>query len=85
MKICPRCQKTYSDEGLNFCLDDGTILTQSATVDQSLPATIFLNQTPPTNPNQPFGVKAAHLADGTIRINFLYSRRRKNRKLGYGF
>ncbi|MBA4184169.1 MAG: hypothetical protein H0X49_09175, partial [Acidobacteria bacterium] len=32
-----------------------TILTQSATVDQSLPATIFLNQTPPTNPNQPFG------------------------------
>jgi hypothetical protein len=55
MKICPRCQKTYSDEGLNFCLDDGAVLTQSAVVDQSLPATVFLNQTPPTNPNQPFG------------------------------
>ncbi len=55
MKICPRCQKTYSDDGLNFCLDDGAVLTQSAVVDQSLPATVFLNQTPPTNPNQPFG------------------------------
>ncbi len=55
MKICPRCQKTYSDEGLNFCLDDGAVLTQSAVVDQSLPATVFLTQTPPTNPNQPFG------------------------------
>ncbi len=55
MKICPRCQKTFSDEGLNFCLDDGAVLTQSAVVDQSLPATVFLNQTPPTNPNQPFG------------------------------
>ncbi len=55
MKICPRCQKTYNDESLNFCLDDGAVLTHSAIVDQSLPATIFLNQTPPTSPNQPFG------------------------------
>jgi len=54
MKICPRCQKTYSDEGLNFCLDDGAVLTQSVVVDQSLPATVLLNQPPPTNPNQPF-------------------------------
>jgi len=55
MKICPRCQKTYSDEGLNFCLDDGAVLTQSVVTNQSLPATVLLNQTPPTNPNQPFG------------------------------
>ena len=84
MKICPRCQKTYSDEGLNFCLDDGAVLTQSAIVDQSLPATLLLNQTPPTNPNQPFGSQAAHRVDGTILIKFRCSRR-KNRKLGYGF
>jgi hypothetical protein len=27
MKVCPRCQKTYSDDNLNFCLEDGTVLT----------------------------------------------------------
>jgi len=55
MKICPRCQKTYSDDGLNFCLDDGAVLTQSAVGDNSLPATVLVNQAPATNPNQPFG------------------------------
>jgi hypothetical protein len=53
MKICPRCQKTYSDDGLNFCLDDGATLTQS--VDESIPATVLLNQPRPTNPNPSFG------------------------------
>jgi hypothetical protein len=27
MKRCPRCNKTYSDDTLNFCLDDGELLT----------------------------------------------------------
>ena len=26
MKKCPNCNKTYTDEALNFCLDDGTVL-----------------------------------------------------------
>ena len=26
MKRCPRCDKTYSDDTLNFCLDDGELL-----------------------------------------------------------
>lgn len=26
MKICPTCKKTYKDDGLNFCLDDGATL-----------------------------------------------------------
>ena len=26
MKQCPQCRRTYSDETLNFCLDDGSIL-----------------------------------------------------------
>ncbi len=26
MKICPQCRQTYSDDGLNFCLTDGSIL-----------------------------------------------------------
>jgi len=27
MKVCPRCKKTYGDDTLNFCLDDGELLT----------------------------------------------------------
>jgi hypothetical protein len=27
MKQCPKCHQTYSDEQLNFCLDDGEMLT----------------------------------------------------------
>ena len=27
MKICPNCRRTYDDDGLNFCLDDGSVLT----------------------------------------------------------
>ncbi len=26
MKKCPKCDRSYSDETLNFCLDDGTVL-----------------------------------------------------------
>ncbi|HSK71196.1 MAG TPA: hypothetical protein VK892_05840 [Pyrinomonadaceae bacterium] len=50
MKICPKCQKTYADESLNFCLDDGTVLT-STTVN-TIPETVFINQPRPTSPNQ---------------------------------
>ncbi len=50
MKICPKCQKTYTDENLNFCLDDGTVLTQSAA--DSMPATVLLNQPRVTSPSQ---------------------------------
>ena len=55
MKICPRCQKTYSDDGLNFCLDDGVSLTQSNAADDSIPATVMLNQPRSTSPNSSFG------------------------------
>lgn len=27
MKICPNCRQAYTDDGLNFCLNDGSILT----------------------------------------------------------
>ncbi len=45
MKICPRCQKTYSDENLNFCLEDGSILEQLGQT-----ATIQMNQPRMTQP-----------------------------------
>ena len=63
MKICTICQKTYSDENLNFCLDDGGTLTQ---INDNPPPTMLMNTTRQTNPNwpdqtnpknQPFGVK----------------------------
>src|ERR1041385_5694192 len=28
MKTCPKCKKQYSDDSLNFCLEDGTPLTR---------------------------------------------------------
>lgn len=39
MKVCPRCQKTYTDDNLNFCLEDGSVLNA---VNAAPP--------PPTNP-----------------------------------
>jgi hypothetical protein len=51
MKICPKCQKTYTDPNLNFCLDDGTVLTQSA--GDIMPETVMMNQPRTTAPNQP--------------------------------
>lgn len=50
MKICPKCQKTYTDANLNFCLDDGTVL--NAVAEQAMPETILLNQARPTDPQQ---------------------------------
>ena len=50
MKICPKCQKTYTDQNLNFCLDDGTVLTQAA--GSSMPDTVLLNQPRVTSPSQ---------------------------------
>lgn len=28
MKVCPKCNQNYTDENLNFCLNDGEMLTQ---------------------------------------------------------
>jgi len=55
MKICPVCRKTYSDDNLNFCLEDGTLLTQSES--QSMPETVLMNQPRPTDPNRPQGLQ----------------------------
>ncbi len=32
MKICPTCKKTYEDDGINFCLEDGATLLKKRTV-----------------------------------------------------
>ena len=51
MKICPKCQKTYSDESLNFCLNDGAALVPAVRTENALPETVFINQPRSTNPN----------------------------------
>lgn len=57
MKICPNCQSTYTDESLNFCLDDGATLVRAADTASSRDSeatfimserTESLNVTPPT-------------------------------------
>jgi hypothetical protein len=56
MKICPKCGKTYTDASLNFCLDDGTVLTQSQTgFDSALPETVMISQPRQTASHQQFG------------------------------
>ena len=33
LKRCPACQSTYTDESLNYCLSDGTILERTDEVE----------------------------------------------------
>src|SRR4051812_44223952 len=40
MKSCPKCQRQYTDESLNYCLEDGEILVDQ--VRGSDPATVLL-------------------------------------------
>jgi hypothetical protein len=49
MKICPRCQKTYVDDNLNFCLEDGSVLNQASSSSVP-PDTVFMGQPQPTQP-----------------------------------
>lgn len=47
MKICPKCNQTYADENLNFCLNDGEYLMPKT---DDAPPTIFMD--PPRVTNQ---------------------------------
>lgn len=51
MKVCPRCQKTYTDDNLNFCLEDGSVLSQAGNA--PMPETVLINQPRITASNQP--------------------------------
>ena len=57
MKICPNCKQTYTDENLNFCLNDGSLLEAA---ESDPPPTVFMDPPRTTNPNftdynTPFG------------------------------
>jgi hypothetical protein len=50
MKRCPTCQRTYTDETLRFCLEDGTtLLSGTATSTPSDPLAATLLDSPPRN------------------------------------
>src|SRR6478672_5267206 len=52
MKSCPRCGKTYTDETLNFCLNDGELLTlqQPSPAGYMDPPTMVIDQARVTDP-----------------------------------
>lgn len=56
MKQCPRCNHTYSDDQLNFCLEDGELLTAytseppPARYADDPPPTVMMNDARITNP-----------------------------------
>ncbi len=52
MKICPTCRRTYTDEGLNFCLEDGSVLTFTS---GAAAETVIMPETRPTQPSPAFG------------------------------
>lgn len=54
MKICPICNRTYADETMNFCLDDGSTLSDPHEPDKarSLPPTMLPNPAPTEVLNQ---------------------------------
>ncbi len=55
MKICPQCQKTYTDDNLNFCLEDGAVLSlmSAPPTDDKLPETVMMSASRPTSSDQP--------------------------------
>lgn len=48
MKICPNCQQTYQDDGLNFCLNDGGILEYA---NDAPPPTMIMEEPRKTAPD----------------------------------
>lgn len=63
MKICPRCSQTYSDDSLNYCLNDGVALDRmSGPESTDSVQTAVLNQTSySAGPTVPFGVQPTNL------------------------
>src|SRR2546421_4597608 len=47
MKRCPKCQRSYNDDTLRFCLEDGTSLA-TITREVDPPPTAILSREPPT-------------------------------------
>jgi len=49
MKSCPTCSKTYTDEHLSFCIEDGTPLVPVVAEDRTIPVAPRFNDDPKTS------------------------------------
>src|SRR5687767_12318758 len=56
MKICPTCRRTYDDDGLNFCLEDGSVLTLTSA---DAAPTVVMHQPRTTSPPPGGGVQTS--------------------------
>ena len=69
MKICPKCGKSYTDESLNFCLDDGALLDRASS-NSVLPETVLISQPQKPGGQTPFAVPSPNQnRDFPARIN----------------
>jgi hypothetical protein len=53
MKRCPACQRTYEDDTLSYCLEDGAALLNDASASSDLAATIIIPEPRITTPVKP--------------------------------
>ena len=53
MKRCPTCQRTYADDSMAFCLEDGSTLLSERVNASDLPATLIIPDPRTTNPARP--------------------------------
>jgi uncharacterized protein DUF4190 len=64
MKRCPTCNRTFDDEWLSFCTEDGTTLveTQSAQLPSEPPPTVWIPPAMDTNPatQKPFDLPGSY-------------------------
>ncbi|HEV8593416.1 MAG TPA: tetratricopeptide repeat protein [Pyrinomonadaceae bacterium] len=69
MKRCPKCHRTYTDETLNFCLDDGEWLVGS---ESDEPATAILNFEAPTrvHSSEPKPATSGNIASNKNKLLF---------------
>jgi ankyrin repeat protein len=49
MKVCPKCKREYSDDGLRYCLDDGALLETKTAAGANVQPTLRMSQ-PQTTP-----------------------------------
>lgn len=63
MKECPECQRSYTDDTLNFCLDDGSRLIASG-AGQEFPTAILPNDAPTRVLVQTQDIRFCTTADG---------------------
>ena len=55
MKLCPKCNRTFDEEWLAYCTDDGTTLIENApsSLLSEPPPTVFIPPAVDTNPGAP--------------------------------